>query len=92
MERVRALGCVCCLLSGSRDVPASVHHIRKGVGKGVRNHRWTIPLCPYHHQDGPPGQAVHAGEKVWKWDEIVLLHLVQELLARQTHTTGAHDP
>jgi len=58
MASVAALGCIVC---GNH---AGVHHIRKGCGMGQRaSHYDTIPLCPYHHQDGGFGVAIHAGQK-----------------------------
>lgn len=34
----------------------------------------VIPLCDLHHDSGVPGESVHAGRRIWKWDEDVLLH------------------
>lgn len=88
MDKVASLGCICCLLNGCKDTPAQIHHIRKNQGKSVRNHRLVLPLCPYHHTDGPEGEAVHAGEKVWKWEEFFLWHLVERLLERMPRVIG----
>ena len=55
MAAVAALGCI---ISGQ---PAEVHHI---AGHGVRaSHYETIPLSPWHHRNGPVGEAVHSGRR-----------------------------
>ena len=55
MDRVAALGCIACILDGYEDTPACIHHIDR-----CRDHMRVLPLCPWHHQDGPPGSAIHA--------------------------------
>jgi len=88
MDRVAAIGCVCCLLKGHGCKPALIHHIRKGLGKGLRDHSRVIPLCPEHHTDGAPGVAVHKGEKIWEFDEEVLLYVVSGILSKQEKILG----
>jgi len=59
--RVRALGCIIC------ERPASIHHIRDGMGKSQKNGEMEVlPLCPYHHQNGGLGNAFHAGRTTWE--------------------------
>lgn len=58
--RVASLGCLICRR------PAEVHHLT-GAGMGKRaSHFDTIPLCPYHHRQGPHGEAVHNGTKTFE--------------------------
>lgn len=66
MGRVKELGCICCRHLGLGWVPAEAHHIRDGYGAGERAlDEETIPLCPWHHREGPMGEAFHAGEREW---------------------------
>lgn len=45
MDRLRSLGCLICA------APASIHHVMHAPGKERRrDHRFTVPLCPGHHQ------------------------------------------
>ena len=52
LERVRALGCVCCAQFGVIWLqPVHIHHIiahNKRMG-----HAWVLPLCKPHHVGGP---------------------------------------
>ena len=58
MGLVAELGCCVC------KRPAQVHHVGN---QGVRaSHYETIPLCPYHHMDGPHGEAIHQGRRTWE--------------------------
>jgi len=51
LGRLAALGCIACHQMGYSDTPAEIHHIRAGVGKGLRaSHYEAIPLCPPHHR------------------------------------------
>jgi hypothetical protein len=60
-DRVRELGCIIC------ERPASIHHIRDGIGKGQKASEYDVlPLCPDHHQHGGYGVAFHAGKRVWQ--------------------------
>ena len=53
--RVAALGCLICCK------PAMLHHVT-GAGMGLKSSNYdVIPLCPYHHQQGDFGEAVHNG-------------------------------
>jgi hypothetical protein len=37
------------------------------MGMGQKSDDWRIlPLCHYHHQSGPMGEAFHAGRRTWE--------------------------
>ena len=78
-RRVRELGCLIC------ERPASLHHIRHGVGKAQKADEYNVlPLCPDHHQNGGHGVAFHAGKKTWQeiyGTEEELLEQVKEKLS-----------
>ena len=58
MNAVAELGCAIC------KRPAQVHHV---ANQGVRaSHYETIPICGYHHTDGPHGEAIHQGRRTWE--------------------------
>ncbi len=72
-ERVRLalLAGLPCMVCGTR--PVAVHHLRINPNTGDHlgmsqraPHAHTIPLCPYHHQTGPFGEAYHAGAAEWE--------------------------
>ena len=52
MSRFLDVGCVACWLKGLRTEP-QCHHLLSG-GKR-RGHRYTVPLCPWHHEGIPFG-------------------------------------
>lgn len=83
-NKVAALGCIVCLNRGNPDTPAQLHHIRAGQGMSQRAGEYeVIPLCPYHHQHGGLGNAIHAGQTTWEANhgsELELLFQVRELL------------
>jgi len=56
MGRIAELPCAVC-----GNSPVQVHHLPTQGGK--RNHYRTIPLCSYHHTDGPYSEAVHQGRR-----------------------------
>lgn len=65
--RVASLGCIVCLNQGHPDTPACLHHIRNGRGMSQRAPEFeVIPLCPFHHQQGGLGNAIHAGQATWE--------------------------
>ena len=43
----RDIGCVACRIEG-RFSEADVHHLLSGGRR--RGHRFTVPLCPWHHR------------------------------------------
>lgn len=77
-KRVRELGCIIC------ERPASLHHVRTGVGKGQKSSEYDVlPLCPDHHLWGGHGVAFHAGKETWQGmygTEAELLEQVKEKL------------
>ena len=89
LSRVAELGCIACRVMGYVDTPAEIHHLRTGVGKGMRNnHRMVLPLCPHHHRTGPHGEAFHAGKQTWQdkfGTEEELLEAVNKLLRERVH-------
>lgn len=55
MNRVFSLGCLIC------GKPPHLHH-PTGAGMALKASNYdVIPLCPYHHQHGNYGEAVHNG-------------------------------
>ena len=47
MDAFQRVGCVACYLHGRYSEP-QVHHLLSGNKR--RGHRYTIPMCPAHHQ------------------------------------------
>ena len=82
LSKVAALGCIACQMNGYEDTPASIHHIRNGVGMGQRSsHFHTIPLCPHHHQWGP--DAIHHNKTKFEANygtELELLETVNQMV------------
>lgn len=48
IERMLALGCICCREQFGIHQPAEVHHIVQGNKR--LGHWYTLPLCPGHHR------------------------------------------
>ena len=74
-DKLHRLGCIVCRKKGTYSQPA-IHHITRGGQK--RDHQRTIPLCPYHHQYGGFGEAVHDRYKIFPdrygtEDELLLM-------------------
>lgn len=83
LDAVAGLGCIVCRNIGHGHTPALVHHINTGGTSLRAPHFLTIPLCPYHHQTGPFGEAVHNGKRTFEANfgtELALLGQVQALL------------
>lgn len=81
--RVRSLGCIVCVILHLGRTPAQFHHVRTKKDMRRDNYR-GIPLCGYHHLDGPPGHAVHNGKKSFEakfGTQEELLIKTEELLA-----------
>ena len=47
-DAFRRIGCVACRKEGLGIQAADVHHLLSGGRR--RGHRFTIPLCPWHHR------------------------------------------
>ena len=61
-EAIVEEGCCVCVRAGLGPTPPAIHHVMRGRVPGRRNDdEHTIGLCPYHHQNGPIGEAIHAG-------------------------------
>lgn len=58
----REFGCVACFIDGNEGVPPDIHHIVEANRR--LGHRFTIPLCPAHHQaDTASGKvSLHPGK------------------------------
>lgn len=72
-KHMACVACLPCVVCFSR--PVHVAHVRMAdlergkpmTGKGEKpSDRWTVPLCPYHHVDGPDAQH-KSGEREW-WE------------------------
>ena len=62
-SKVDSLGCI---VYGCGQ-GATLHHPRFSCGGSQRSSDWlVIPLCPYHHQHGPFGQAIHNGQATFE--------------------------
>jgi hypothetical protein len=85
LDRLQRLGCIACLKMGYEGTPATIHHIRAGMGMGQRSSDYqSIPLCPGHHQHQEPGKiAFHRAPKKFEkeyGEEEDLLEEVNMLL------------
>ena len=47
-DAFRRIGCVACRKEGYGPHDADVHHLLSGGHR--RGHRFTVPLCPWHHR------------------------------------------
>lgn len=84
LAKVAALPCVACLKDGCITYGVECHHIRTGIGKGMKaDDTQTLSLCAMHHRTGGLGVAFHAGPKTWQGifgTEIELLETVMKML------------
>jgi hypothetical protein len=83
--RLSHLGCIVCLIKGHGYSQPEIHHLRTGMGIGMRNdYMNAIPLCPAHHRTGGHGVAYHSGrlafEKMIGMSESELLNKTLNLL------------
>lgn len=81
-SKVAGLGCILCRSMNLGETPANLHHVREGQGMSQRGSDWLcIPLCWEHHQ-GKTG--VHGGQfyQLHKLDELDLLALTIEAMAK----------
>ena len=78
-------GCCACAIDGHPGTPAAVHHIVEGNRR--LGHRFTLPLCPGHHQpDSRSGKiSLHPGKNK---RFIACYGTERELLARLERTLG----
>jgi hypothetical protein len=61
-EHLALIASLPCAVCGNS--PVHVHHLPTQGGK--RNHFRTIPMCPYHHMDGPYSESIHQGRKAFE--------------------------
>jgi hypothetical protein len=77
-SRLVDLGCCVCMREGLGPTPPAIHHLLTGRVPNRRNtDDQTIGLCPYHHQHGPNGEAVHAGKKSFERNHGSELELLE---------------
>lgn len=76
-EHISAVVALGCIISGAPAVP---HHLPRQGGK--KDHYRVIPLSPYHHTDGPIGEAVHQGRKSFEANYGTELELLDEVNER----------
>lgn len=97
LDKLVKLGCIVCKLKFGVYSPPEIHHLRAGMGMGMRNDDdHAIPLCMYHHRLGGYGVAIHAGQKFFESNygtEEELLEETNRLIHVQDHqdhtrTTG----
>lgn len=63
IAKVVSMGCIVCVNLEYGETPAVPHHIgNSSMGMKATNYE-VIPLCPWHHNQGGCGQAVHSGRK-----------------------------
>ncbi len=85
MNDIVQIGCICCIEEGSLtpyEMPpeyTAIHHI-DGKTK-PEAHLKTIPICPFHHQEGPDARHVNKKRFVEKFGtEEYLLKRTGEIL------------
>lgn len=85
MDRVQALGCICCAKDGRGKIDAEIHHVLKN-GRRL-GHMYVLPLCMMHHRGGVNNDA-YVSRHPWKKEferrygtEAELLQEVDEKIA-----------
>ena len=74
---VASFGCMVC------GQQASLHHPRFCSGMAQRSSDWlVIPLCPYHHQSGGYGTAIHAGQQAFEQNHGTEEQLLAKVIER----------
>ena len=88
MACIAVLPCVICLSRGVHVAHVRMADLDKGkryTGKGEKpSDRWTLPLCPYHHLDGPDAQHKSNEAEWWTRQRIDPIALCMRLY----ETTG----
>lgn len=82
LSAVAEQGCVLCGHLGYGKTPAEIHHLRHGMGMGMRNSNYNvIPLCPSHHRgnEGFHGLGRRAFERMYGVTELDLLAISQKI-------------
>lgn len=87
-KHMACIACLPCVICGSR--PVHVAHVRMPdldrckpyTGKGEKpSDRWTLPLCPYHHLDGPDAQHKSNEAEWWTRQRIDPIAMCERLYA-----------
>jgi len=79
LSKVAELGCIVC------GAPADIHHPRFDCGMSQRSrHYLAIPLCKFHHQDGPFGMAIHNGQQEFERNFMSEQDMLAEVIRRLT--------
>ena len=52
MDAMKGYGCICCREKGLGYVETDIHHML--IGSYRAGHRYTIPLCLWHHRGRAP--------------------------------------
>lgn len=82
MSTIADIGCIVCRNLGYPDTPGHIHHLMIGTGGSQRNFDLiSICLCPHHHQQGGPGQAIHADQPLFERNHGTELHLLQQTIS-----------
>ena len=67
MNEVANIGCIVCRVHHFLYSPALIHHIRHCYGTHItRNHKFILPLCYPHHDQGLEGISFHANPNLWQ--------------------------
>ena len=64
LRAVKNLPCVVCGIGGINHAHHCYHDRATKFGGRKAPHRWTIPLCKFHHQDGP--NSIHRAKATWR--------------------------
>lgn len=56
VEKLVALGCICCRKAGSGYRAPDIHHILDGGRRA--GHKVSLPLCPEHHRFPSTGAVI----------------------------------
>lgn len=71
-----------CIIDGC-DAPPNLHHPRVGLGMAQKSSDWlVIPLCKYHHLDGPFGHAIHNGIREFEKNYMSEMDLLAETIKK----------
>ncbi len=71
-EHLRFIHGLPCLICGTPGEAAhvrygSIPHGKRPTGAGERpSDRWTVPICPAHHREGPDAQHNHNEADWWR--------------------------
>lgn len=70
LDFIRGLPCLICLKHGCHAAHIRFGNLKYGkreTGAGEKpSDKWTVPLCPNHHTDGPEAQHSGGEEAFWQ--------------------------